>query len=1282
MSEAGRPENSRSQPRRALRRWLAVIAVLLLVLVLVVLGGWFWLFHSSSGRDFALAQLSASLPTTEDGKPALHYDRADGVLADTLVLSGLRYDLGDGMRLDVDRATLRLSPGALLGRRLQVESLALAHPVLTLGEGPGEPEPETPAFQWPDINLPLSVAISELRLSNGDIAAASGDALFHVDTLALDAELDRLGHLAIGRFELDSDFGRLGSQGELDFDGIASGRLNADWQGAANEPPLRLQARAGQGRLSLQLSVSSQPAQRVQLDIEQARWTLRVELDRLDLRRWWPDAPLAWLTAQLEAVGDGREATLDGRIASDRYATDVGESRVVLSEDATSLTLTPLVMEPDGDTSGGTASADAGRLEARGRIALAGGAAHAISLHADRLLIPGTTLADGSGATRISGEATLSGTIDSWQLAFEGSAGRNAMLLPLMLQATGDQTRAVLEQLRAGDAAGQASGSGEIQWDPAVDLQLQLALDGFDPSRLHPQLSGRLDGELAFDLAQAGDDWRIDLGLDRLRGELLGHTVRGDGEAHVGPDAAPGELHLLIGGSDLRLKGQAGDTLDLQLSLAPLRLQDLLPDFSGDLNGELRMAGTVDDPTLQASLRGESLAHGALRVGQLTLQGKATPKGDAPTELRLSLRDVVQGEVRLDTVSLGVSGHNKAHRIELDANGERLGLSLRARGGWQQPVWTGVVEEASVAPAERPVWRLQQPADLRVDNGRFTLSRSCLKGEVVSLCAEASGNRQQQTASVALDALPLALVAPWLPQQAGEALDIGGELSGQAILERVGEQLQAELALDSVDGHVSYAVSEALPENQRLLEWQSLALRARLADGRLNATLDAGLDGEGQLSARIEGASPLDHPDAALQGDLNVQLPQLRALSLVEPELSGASARLVGRLDVAGSWRQPALSGQLRLDRFNAEIPALGLKLSNSELNLVSDNGSRFRVQGRIATGEGELSLEGNVDPLADGERGELRIRGERVLASDTSLLRVLVSPDLRLDWHAEQGLRVDGTLAVPEGRLDLERIENSIAPSADVVVVDPRDGRGKAGALPLRADVRVVFGGGKPGEAMRLRGFGFDGRVEGSLAVRERPGRSATGRGTLNVSGKYRAYGQNLDIQRGRLLFANTALDNPNIDVRAERGFDRQTVGLEVGGTALLPILDVYADPPLDQAEALSYLVLGRPLRQASGADGAQLGEAAAAIGGNLLAGKLGDRLGLDIGVADSKALGGAAVSVGKYLSPRLYLGYGVSLFGSGQVVTFKYIINHLWETEIESGRENRVGLNYTLER
>jgi translocation and assembly module TamB len=154
-------------------------------------------------------------------------------------------------------------------------------------------------------------------------------------------------------------------------------------------------------------------------------------------------------------------------------------------------------------------------------------------------------------------------------------------------------------------------------------------------------------------------------------------------------------------------------------------------------------------------------------------------------------------------------------------------------------------------------------------------------------------------------------------------------------------------------------------------------------------------------------------------------------------------------------------------------------------------------------------------------------------------------------------------------------------------------------------------------------------------------------------------------------------------VDVRAKRKVDDITVGIEVSGSALRPQLAVWSDPALDQAEALSYLVLGRPLRSASSADSAKLGQAAAAIGGNLLAGRLGARLGFDtFGVADSQALGGAAFTVGKFLSPALYLSYGVSLFGSGQVVTLRYLLSEQFDIEIESGSESRAGFNYRIER
>ena len=76
--------------------------------------------------------------------------------------------------------------------------------------------------------------------------------------------------------------------------------------------------------------------------------------------------------------------------------------------------------------------------------------------------------------------------------------------------------------------------------------------------------------------------------------------------------------------------------------------------------------------------------------------------------------------------------------------------------------------------------------------------------------------------------------------------------------------------------------------------------------------------------------------------------------------------------------------------------------------------------------------------------------------------------------------------------------------------------------------------------------------------------------------------------------------------------------------------------------------------------------------------------RIGLDeAGVSQSRALGSEVIGAGKYLSPRLYVGYGVSLVGSGQVLTLKYLLRKGFDIEIESSTvENRASVNWRKEK
>jgi len=99
-------------------------------------------------------------------------------------------------------------------------------------------------------------------------------------------------------------------------------------------------------------------------------------------------------------------------------------------------------------------------------------------------------------------------------------------------------------------------------------------------------------------------------------------------------------------------------------------------------------------------------------------------------------------------------------------------------------------------------------------------------------------------------------------------------------------------------------------------------------------------------------------------------------------------------------------------------------------------------------------------------------------------------------------------------------------------------------------------------------------------------------------------------------------------------------------------------------------------------------VGAAAQALGsaaGDLLAKNVGSKLGVDeIGVSSNEALGGnSAFTVGKYLSPRLYLSYGVGLFQPGQVIILRYRFSHRWNFEIQNATDfDRASFNYRYER
>jgi translocation and assembly module TamB len=86
----------------------------------------------------------------------------------------------------------------------------------------------------------------------------------------------------------------------------------------------------------------------------------------------------------------------------------------------------------------------------------------------------------------------------------------------------------------------------------------------------------------------------------------------------------------------------------------------------------------------------------------------------------------------------------------------------------------------------------------------------------------------------------------------------------------------------------------------------------------------------------------------------------------------------------------------------------------------------------------------------------------------------------------------------------------------------------------------------------------------------------------------------------------------------------------------------------------------------------------------GGLLAKRIGSRMGVDeVSIKESEVLEGAAFTVGQYLSPRLYLSYGVGLFEPGEVITLRYRLSKSLALQALRGPEDtRAGIVYRKER
>ena len=84
----------------------------------------------------------------------------------------------------------------------------------------------------------------------------------------------------------------------------------------------------------------------------------------------------------------------------------------------------------------------------------------------------------------------------------------------------------------------------------------------------------------------------------------------------------------------------------------------------------------------------------------------------------------------------------------------------------------------------------------------------------------------------------------------------------------------------------------------------------------------------------------------------------------------------------------------------------------------------------------------------------------------------------------------------------------------------------------------------------------------------------------------------------------------------------------------------------------------------------------------GAMLAQQLGSKVGIqDVGL-ESDLSNETSLVLGRYLSPRLYISYGVSLTQSLNTVKLRYTLSDRWTIKTEAGQARGADLVYTIQK
>ena len=928
--------------------------------------------------------------------------------------------------------------------------------------------------------------------------------------------------------------------------------------------------------------------------------------------------------------------------------------------------------------------------------------------------------------------AKAKGKLKNFVVNFDGVL--DAEQLPagkLTIDASGDAQLIRIKRFRHVGAAGSIDAKGIVDVRQGIAWDIDAVMDRFNLGYFFKDIPSTITGTIDTNGRWSDTQQIINIKQVNLNGMLKGQPLSAKGslnaKMHLPKDLASyfkrlqtqdaqaqyKQVNALIdslNADNLVLRWgdnyitANGNAKQLQTKINITNLDQLSDKLAGKVSGGATLSQPVGQalPTIYIDLVGERISLSGFILRQGRIRGKLVNLANSPSQLIVTAKGLDVAGQSFKSLDATFNGTERAHVVNLDVANEELDISVRLKGGFNrdQLSWSGVIGKGQVKSKYATLNQLQ-PAQLIVNLPKKQGKNSTdLKVQLAAHCWQATDQagklclRKNLIASaasgqvdLAIQKLDTSLFSAFLPKD----IDWHGKINGKAIIGwQRGRPPTINTTLYSDNGKIGLIQDgDSLPVT---LPYKRISLIAvSVPNGlKIRSDINTGRGARGYAEVIVDPyKTPKPISGALVLNELNLAIfkPFFPGMRVLEGNITMAGG-LGGTLD------KPQFYGDVKLA--DGRVAMLGLPVNLNKVNANAKiRGTQAVIDGKFNSGTGTGTLTGTVD-WQQKLQAKLSVVGKRLVLTQPPLLVAEVNPDIDIIVRpGDRYVNITGAVSVPSATIrPPEASEDIVTQSEDVVVLDRRlignidEVLAISKPWSINADIGIDLG-----NDINFRGFGAVIPLAGAINVTQNGTGIMRAKGVVQVSRRtnINAFGQNLELNYGQVRF-NGDVMKPNLSIEAVKNISGKTVGVRVKGNTESPNIIVFNNAGLTQQQAMNALITGRINNKSA----TQISEqgfksqvtnnlAAAGLSFGLsgtrnLTNQIGQAFGFQSLTVDASGSSeDTNVNVTGYVTPDLYIRYGVGVFNAQNSLSIRYQLTRRIYVEATSAAENAVDVVYS---